>query len=99
MQLVPLAASPSQTIAIVLAGQNCQISVYYKTTGIFMDLAVNGVQLLSTRLAVNGAFMVASAYLGFIGNLVFIDAQGRENPDYTQFGTRFYLIYAEATDL
>jgi hypothetical protein len=43
--------------------------------------------------------LVRHAYLGFIGNLGFIDTQGKTDPDYTGFGARYQLIYLEATDL
>jgi len=37
--------------------------------------------------------IVRDPYLGFVGDLAFIDAQGTEDPIYTQLGTRFFLTY------
>jgi hypothetical protein len=44
-------------------------------------------------LALNGVKLVCRDYLGFQGNIVFIDTQGTKNPEYSGLGTRYELIY------
>lgn len=100
MLQVPLNAVPSQTFGIVLAGQNCQMAVYQKTTGLYLDLIVNGTPILNTMRCVEGArLLLDRQYLGVIGDFGFIDTQGNSDPDYTGLGSRWQLLYLEASDL
>lgn len=99
MQLIPIQSKPSQVTSIVLANQNCQISLYSKSTGIFFDLIVNDVTILSTRIVRNAVPLVRQKYLGFVGDLVVIDTQGKSDPEYMGLGTRYLLYYLEASDL
>ena len=43
MLIVPLAATPSQTVSVTLAGQAFRIAVYQKSSGLFGDLSINDV--------------------------------------------------------
>lgn len=99
MQIIPLTATPNQQLSVVLAQQNCQISVYQKSTGLYLDLTVNNVPVVTTRLCLNGVPMVIQPYLGFVGELIFLDDQGANDPDYTGLGSRFFLVYLEVSDL
>ncbi|CAG4888007.1 phage baseplate plug family protein [Paraburkholderia saeva] len=99
MQLVPLSAVPSQRLSILLGGQNCQIKVYQKTTGVYLDLSVNDAPIVSGIVCRDRVVLVRDVYLGFIGDLSFFDTQGVSDPTYTGFGARFQLVYLEAGDL
>jgi hypothetical protein len=100
MLQVPLAAVPSQQFGITLDGQNCTISVYQKTTGLYFDMLFNGAPFTSTVRCLNEARLCEDRqYLGFEGDFLFYDAQGDSDPDYTGLAGRFVLIYLEAADL
>lgn len=100
MLQVPLIAVASQTLGIVLDGQNCQLSVYQKNTGVYVDVLLDGVAIKTTVLCLNGMRLLEdSQYLGFVGDFVFVDTQGGNDPQYKQFGTRYQLLYLEAADL
>lgn len=99
MLLIPLDAVPSQTVDIVLNNQVCTISVYQKSTGLFLDLSVNNALIIGGVLCENANRIVRSAYLGFIGDLAFLDTQGSTDPVYTGFGSRYELLYLEPADL
>jgi len=99
MLSIPLTPVPSQTLNSVLSGQNCTLNIYTLSTGLFMDVLINGISIVSGVLCVNRSRIVRNAYLGFIGDLVFTDTQGTNDPDYTGLGTRYALIYLEASDL
>lgn len=83
MLIVPLSAVPSQTMSIVLAGQNCQIAVYQKqpvvdeygvAAGLFFDLIVGGVPIANTiRCLDRTPLLLDRQYLGFVGDFWFID--------------------------
>ena len=99
MLTIPLQAVPSQTLAVQLGPQSCNINVYQKLTGLYLDLYVNSILIIGGVLCENLNVIVRSIYLGFIGDLTFIDNAGTEDPDYTGLGGRYSLIYIEASDL
>lgn len=94
MQVIPLQPVPSQTLAIVLNNQDCEISLYQKSTGLYFDLKANGDQIVTTRFCANGVNIVRRPDSGFIGDFVFVDVEGtNQNPDYLGLGTGFVLVY------
>lgn len=97
MLTIPIAAIPSQTIRTTLAQQDCAINIYQKSTGLFVDLDLGGVRLVSASLARDRVKLVRHGYLGFIGDLVFVDTQGLDDPAYTGLGGRWKLVYLEAS--
>jgi len=99
MKIVPLTATPSQTLNVLLGGQNCTIKVYQKSAGVYVDLSINNAPVILGVIALNEVRIVRYAYRGFIGDLAFMDKQGSSDPDYTGFGTRFVLMYLEPADL
>ena len=99
MLIIPLSAVPSQTLNIVLANQNCTINVYKKTTGIYFDLLVDGLSIVQCVICQNINKLINKLHTEFVGDFTFYDTQGLENPDYTGFGTRFFLVYLETSDL
>lgn len=114
MQDIPgIGAVPAQTFQAVLAGQNCSFSLYTNTgydfndltlstpdTNLYMDLAVNGVSVTIGAICLNEKrLLINRQYLGFVGDLMFIDTRGAEDPQASGLGTRWQLIYVEAADL
>ena len=100
MLIVPLQAFPAQTVVIGLNNQNCQINVYQKSTGLFLDLYLSGSFASSTyNLIVGGVIcenlvrIVRDTYFGFIGDLCWIDQHGSSDPTYDEIGSRYLLCY------
>lgn len=99
MRIIPTQAVPSQKITVQLSNQSCTILLNQKTDGMFMDLSVNDVLIIGGVICQNLNRIVRDAYLGFIGDLIFIDTQGRADPYYSGLGSRYSLAYLEVTDL
>ena len=101
MNVIPLQAVPSQTELVALGGQNCQVNVYQKWTGLFLDLYVSNAIVLAGVLGRDRRLMVMNAYLGFEGDLMWLDNQGTSDPAYTGLapGGRFSLIYLAPADV
>lgn len=95
---IALQAVPSQQLQIVLGGQNVQIAVYTRSTGLYVDVNVNNVDISSGVIAQNLNPLVPTAYLGFAGNLLFVDTLGTTDPVYTGLGARYQLLYLTAAD-
>jgi len=98
MKLIPLAVQPNQTLSVVLAGQNCQIAVYTKSTGLFVDLSVDNIPIVTAALARDRNRIVRVPGDVFVGDLTFYDTQGLNDPTYDGFGTRYQFAYIESTD-
>lgn len=93
MQVIPLTSVASQSFTIQLNGQNCAINLYQKNTGLFFDLTIDSTPIVTSMICLNAVGLVRESYLGFTGQLVFIDTQGTDNPDYTGLGSRYILTY------
>lgn len=98
MQTVPLQPVPSQSTKIVLGGQNCQILIYQKPQGCFVDINADGVDIVVGIIVRDAVPLVCREYTGFIGNLLFIDTQGSDDPAYAGLGDRFSLVYLTAEE-
>ena len=90
---IPLSATPSQITKTVLSGQNVQLAIYQKSQGLFVDVNVDGVDFVVAVVARDLVPMVCREYMGFIGNLLFVDNLGNTDPEYSGLGNRHSLIY------
>lgn len=98
MQTIPLAAVPNQTLQVQLGEQPCTLDVRQTSFGLFINVTVNQTRIVAGVICQNLNPIVRSTYLGFVGDLVFYDTQGTDNPVYTGLGSRFLLMYVETTD-
>ena len=98
MQQIPLRPIPAQSVKALLNGQNCQIDVYQKQQGIFVNISVDGVAVAASTIARDAVPLVSREYAGFSGNLLFIDTQGDKDPDYLSLGSRYSLVYLTAAE-
>lgn len=103
-QVIPLSAVPSQTLSCVLNNQGTNINVYQKNDSVYLDLYVGTTQIIAGVMCRNNVYIQQTPYLGFIGDLRFIDTQAGPSvppldPAYTGLGTRFILIYETPAEI
>jgi hypothetical protein len=96
---MPISAVPSQTLTALLGGQLCRINLYQKSTGVFLDLLANNAPIVTAALCMDRARVVRHKYLGFVGDLAMVDTRGKSDPDYSGFGSRYLLVYFDASEL
>jgi hypothetical protein len=99
MQVVPIADTYAQTLSVTLANQAVTLAIYQKSTGLFCDVSVSGSTILTGVICQNLNRIVRDLYLGFVGDLIFVDLQGTSDPSAPGLGTRFVLCYLELSDL
>lgn len=99
MLIVPINDVPSQTFSVVLAGQSCQIRIFQRGQALYADVSVNNSPVVRGSACRDRVFIVRQTYLGFIGDLLFVDTQGASDPLSPGLGTRYLLVYAESADL
>jgi hypothetical protein len=95
IQTVPLVAGiASQSLAVNLAQNAVNMVLSQKRTGLFADIAINGVQAVTGALCRDGVPLLKDAVPSFPGDLAFIDMIGSNDPDYSSLADRFQLIWA-----
>ena len=90
---VPLQPVPNQTFNIILGGQYCAINLYQKSTGLFFDLSMNDVSVITCRICRNRVNLLGHTYFGFKGDFQFQDQQGKDDPEYSGLGSRYLFKY------
>jgi len=99
MLIIPINPVPSQVLNVQLADQACTIRIYQKFYGIYLDLLVSDVLIIGGVKCEDRNRIVRDIYLGFLGDLTFIDNQGLSDPTFTGLGSRFSLAYLTVADL
>lgn len=104
MQQIPLRAVPSQTLSVQLGTQSCQINVFQRFFGLFIDLYADNTLIVAGVQCENMNRIVRNTYFGFSGDLTFYDQQTDDNglgldPNYEGLGDRYLLVYLTAEEL
>lgn len=99
MKTISIEPKKSQSLSIILAGQLCIIRLIQRESFMYMDLTVNGNPIMQGVPCLFGNKMVGYSYLGFKGDLVFLDNDGQSDPFYDGLGIRYTLYYIEESEL
>ena len=65
----------------------------------YIDLYVDDAAIMQGVLCLNCIYLVRYKYLGFKGDLIFVDTKGDSDPVYDEIGTRFKLYYASSDEV
>lgn len=99
MKQIPLSPVPSQTLAITLAGQACQIAVRSNGGDLYFDLTVGTNPIITSKICRNiQRLLLGVGYRKFVGDFMFVDTQGDAQPEYTGLDTRWLLYYLAANE-
>ena len=99
MLVIPVQALPNQQLQVQLGSQACTIELAQTDYGLFLTLSVGGSLVVASVICENLNRIVRSLYLGFSGDLCFIDTQGTTDPIFTGLGSRYQLLYLAPSDL
>jgi hypothetical protein len=91
MKSIPLLPIASQTLYTSLDQQSCEISIYQKSTGVYLDLSVEGVAVATGIICRDRVRIIR--YGGLSGDLMFADTRGKSDPQHTGMGSRWLLVY------
>lgn len=98
MLIIPTQAVPNQTVNVILGDQITTLNIYQKSFGLFINVYLGASLVIGGVLCENLNRIVRDAYLGFSGDLAFIDNEGADDPVYTGLGSRFSLAYIEPAE-
>jgi len=93
---IPLSPTPLQTLVVQLGDQSSRITVRQRRTGLFVDLVQRDVPTALGVKALDRIGLVRGEYLGFVGQLFFVDTQGADDPAYGGLGSRWLLLWDDA---
>lgn len=99
MLIIPTQPVPNQSFSVTLNNQQVTANLSQTNFGMFISLLLANAPLVTGQLCINQAPLVQEPYLGFLGELLFVDTMGTEDPVYTGLGTRFQLAYIEPDEL
>lgn len=96
---IPLLAVPNQVEAVPLDGRSCIIAVNQRSTGLFIDVFMDGEAIVTGVLCEDRNPLVRDYYRGFPGELFFFDTEGSADPTYEGLASRYQLIYIEQSEV
>ncbi|WP_420703330.1 phage baseplate plug family protein [Aeromonas hydrophila] len=99
MKTVSIEPLKSQTVSVQLGGQQCELRLIQRPSAIYLDLTVNGNPIMQGVPCYYGNKLVRYRYLGFLGDLVFLDNAGTNDPQWDGLGIRYQLFYLEEGEI
>jgi hypothetical protein len=90
---VPLLALPDQRIQMILGGQDVTLRVYTRDGHLYTDLDVSDTAVWRGFISRNCVPCKLYTHLSFFGQLVFVDMQGTQDPEWQGLGGRWLLVY------
>lgn len=99
MKTISLQPVKGQTLQVSLGGQRVNLRINQRSTGLFIDVALNDVWIGRGILCLNCNKIIRYPYLRFKGELFFADTKGDLDPVYDELGSRFKLFYATEEEM
>ncbi|HDL8567158.1 TPA: hypothetical protein ACMY33_001234 [Yersinia enterocolitica] len=99
MNTLSIENKKSQAIFVTLDGQNCLIRLIQRDSFMYMDLTVNGNPILQGIPCLYANKIVRYKYLGFKGDLFFLDNEGQSDPQWNGLADRFPLYFITEAEL
>ena len=95
---IPLQPIPAQEVQVILGGQNCTLSVYWRWGKLYADLLVDSEPIFTGAVCQNLQWVNQSPSPVFSGGLIFVDSLGREAPRWDGLGSRWSLLYLDSEE-
>lgn len=93
--VIPIVAVAFQSVQVPLSGQQFQLDIQQRSTGLYMTIIMNNSQIISGVLCQDRTWIVRRACYGLPGDFTFVDMQGTNDPSYDGLGSRYVLFYQE----
>lgn len=99
MLIIPTQPLANQSFQCQLGGQATTLNIYQQAYGLYVDVYIGADLIIGGVIAENYNRIVRSQYLGYLGDFIFVDTQGNDDPVYTGLGSRYQLVYLEQSEL
>jgi len=99
--MITLSLEPvkEQSFSVTLENQPCDIRLVQRESAIYMDLSLRGTPIIQGVPCLYANKIVRYSYLGFSGDLFFLDTDGTSDPEYSGLGGRYKLFYLTEAEL
>lgn len=97
VEKIPLKTVPVQKISVNLSGQDVVIALVPRLGKLYATVKLNRQVIVRERVCLNTVPLVNEAYRGMVGDLFFVDLQGKNDPIWQELGSRFVLCYVKAS--
>ena len=100
-QEIPVQPIANQTLQVQLGTQPTVLEIYQTAYGMFINVFVGNSLIVAGVICENLNRIVRDSYLGFIGDLVFIDTKATapgqgSDPVFTGLGSQYVLIWDDS---
>ena len=93
MRIIPLQPIPAQTLQVVLDGQDCTLSFYWRWGRMYADVSVGATPVCKGMLCLHCVKVNINPSISFSGSLYFVDTQAQDAPQWEGLNDRWLLIY------
>lgn len=93
MYYIPLRPVPSQKVLVNIGGKMVTILIRQLAGRQYFSMSADGVVYVESSLMVDRVPLIRARYLGFGGDFMSVDTQGTDNPSFTGWGSRYFLLY------
>lgn len=90
---IPLPDAANASFSCLLDNQAADMRLMTTDAGLFIDVVYNGTSIANGRLCRDRTDINTARYLGLKGWLSFVDLQGRTDPVWSGFDSRYVLLY------
>ena len=99
IERIPLQNIPNQELSIILNNQECNIRLIQRNKKMYLSLWIGDDEVWSGLICHDRLPMAQSRTYSLIGNLVFVDTEGAEDPQYNRLGERWRLLYFTSDEI
>ncbi len=97
--VIPLNAVAFQSVQVPLSGQQFQLDIQQRSTGLYVTISMNGIMIISGVLCQDRTWIVRRASYGLPGDFTFLDTLGETDPMYSGLGAQYLLFYQEGQNV
>lgn len=91
---IALSPVPNQTVAFQASGHRVSLTLRTLPNGALLaDVVMDGSTIAAGRTCLDRTAIIRRAYVGFPGDLAFVDTQGTLDPAASGLGTRYLLAW------
>ncbi len=90
---IPARPIPAYSFQTILNGQACSLRLVWRNDTLYCDLMVDNAYIWQGRIVHDRTPIKNFRVTPFVGNFVFVDYEGTNDPQYSGLGSRYRMFY------
>lgn len=99
MRTITLSPVKNQIISLSLGENNCTLKLVQRESALYIDVSVDGEVVTQGVPCLYANRIIRYRWLGFPGDLFFMDTEGQNDPRWDGLGSRYLLFWLEESDI